>query len=201
MAVLLMLEFATGGWHVRWRTPSTDEFNRVREAFKEELLLEERYWIPWAFEDKGGWWVAYGALERVGHLFANYRSLRDQMEQAHWAEYERQRQEAQVRAEQERLEEEARRERKRQQQRERRQRQKEKKAEEPRKPQPKHESIKLPKTFDEALALLKLTYPVTRDKIKKAYWAQAQVAHPDHGGSHAAMVRLNAAYELALAAF
>ena len=30
--------------------------------------------------------------------------------------------------------------------------------------------------------------------------AQAFRAHPDHGGSHAAMVRINAAYELALAA-
>ncbi len=59
--------------------------------------------------------------------------------------------------------------------------------------------VKQPMTLEEALKLLKLKPPATRSAIKRAYRAQAQVAHPDHGGSHEAMVRLNAAYALALA--
>lgn len=74
------------------------------------------------------------------------------------------------------------------------------KAAEQRKP-PQPEPIKLPKTFNETLALLKLKYPVTMPDIKRAYRTEALRVHPDHGGSHAAMVTLNAAYELALAAF
>lgn len=60
-------------------------------------------------------------------------------------------------------------------------------------------TMKQPKTLEEALKLLNLKPPATRSAIKRAYRTQAQVAHPDHGGSHAAMVRLNAAYALALA--
>ncbi len=60
-------------------------------------------------------------------------------------------------------------------------------------------SLKKPATLAEALKMLKLKPPVTRVQIKRAYRKQAQLAHPDHGGSHAAMVALNAAYEMALA--
>lgn len=62
-----------------------------------------------------------------------------------------------------------------------------------------HQLLKKPATLAEALEILNLRPPVTRDEIRRAYRTQAQVAHPDRGGSHAAMVRLNAAYELALA--
>jgi tetratricopeptide (TPR) repeat protein len=62
-----------------------------------------------------------------------------------------------------------------------------------------HQTVKQPRTVAEAYQLLRLRPPATRNDIKRAYRAQAQVAHPDHGGSHAAMVALNAAYELALA--
>lgn len=59
--------------------------------------------------------------------------------------------------------------------------------------------MKRAETFEEALRVLNVKPPITRAAIKRAYRAQALVAHPDHGGSHAEMVRLNAAYELALA--
>lgn len=62
-----------------------------------------------------------------------------------------------------------------------------------------HQSVKKPETLAEALQILKLRPPVTTTEIKHAFRVLAQVAHPDHGGSHAAMVILNAAYELALA--
>jgi tetratricopeptide (TPR) repeat protein len=62
-----------------------------------------------------------------------------------------------------------------------------------------HQALKQPGTFAEALKVLNLKLPVTRDEIQRAYRSQARLAHPDHGGSHAAMVRLNAAYELARA--
>jgi tetratricopeptide (TPR) repeat protein len=60
-----------------------------------------------------------------------------------------------------------------------------------------HQRPKKPRTLAEALNILNLRLPTTRAEIRRAYRAQAQLAHPDHGGSHAAMVRLNAAYELA----
>ena len=64
---------------------------------------------------------------------------------------------------------------------------------------PTDQPIKQPATLAEALQVLNLRPPVSRAAIKRAYRAQARVVHPDLGGSHAAMVRLNAAYELALA--
>jgi tetratricopeptide (TPR) repeat protein len=60
-------------------------------------------------------------------------------------------------------------------------------------------TTKQPKTLEEALNVLNVKSSATRSAIKRAYRAQAQVVHPDHGGSHAEMVRLNAAYTLALA--
>jgi tetratricopeptide (TPR) repeat protein len=62
-----------------------------------------------------------------------------------------------------------------------------------------HQLMKKPANLAEALEILKLRPPATRDDIRRAYRTQARMVHPDHGGSHAAMVRLNAAYELALA--
>ena len=62
-----------------------------------------------------------------------------------------------------------------------------------------HQAVKQPRTVAEAYQILNLRPPATRNDIKRAYRKQALVAHPDHGGSHGAMVALNAAYELALA--
>ena len=75
-----------------------------------------------------------------------------------------------------------------------------KKTQQRKEPQPKREEVKLPRTVEEALAILHLTPPVTASDIKRAYRTQAFKSHPDRGGSHAAMVKINAAYELALAA-
>jgi curved DNA-binding protein CbpA len=96
--------------------------------------------------------------------------------------------------EQQRHQREGRREYQRQQ---RRQRFQQQKAEQQRKAA--QAAMKKPATLAEALVILNLKPPATRTQIKRAYRAQARVAHPDHGGSHAAMVALNAAYELALA--
>jgi ATPase subunit of ABC transporter with duplicated ATPase domains len=134
----------------------------------------------------------------VGDLFVNYQQVRDQLEAPHWAAYERQREEARARVEQERQEQERKRERRREQECERRkQRQARKKAEQER--QAAYQPIKKPTTLAEALRIMKLCPSATRAEIARAFRTQAQVAHPDHGGSHAAMVILNAAYELALA--
>jgi tetratricopeptide (TPR) repeat protein len=78
----------------------------------------------------------------------------------------------------------------------RKERQQRKRAEQ----QSAHQALKKPGTLAEALQILNIKLPATSAQIKRAYRAQAQLAHPDHGGSHAAMVRLNAAYELARAA-
>jgi len=194
MPVTVILQFADQGWHVRWRTPDPAEFDATRRAFKDILSLRDHYWDPEAFNGKGGWWVAYGALDSVGHLFQNYQTLRDQLEQPYWQQFEQQRQEARERFAREQRERET-----PQQQRQRRQRQ-QKKAQPRKEPHPKREEVKLPRTVEEALAILHLTPPVTASDIKRAYRIQAFKSHPDRGGSHAAMVRINAAYELALAA-
>jgi hypothetical protein len=198
MAVFLELRFASEGWHLRWRTPSTDEFNLIREAFKDLVPLEERYWDPLAFEGKGGWWVAYGWLQEISELFDNYQQVRDQLEQPFWKQYEQQLREARARAAQEHLHQEREREHGRKFQKEQgKQRHQQKNAEQQQKAA--QQPVKKPETLAEALLVLKLKPPVSIAAIKHAFRTQAQVAHPDHGGSHAAMVALNAAYELALA--
>lgn len=205
MPVTLLLAYADQGWHVRWRTPDPEAFEATREAFKATLDLYDRYWDPEAFDGRGGWWVAYGALSLVGHLFDNYQALRDELERGHWQQYEQQQREARERCMREQEREAQERETAhKQQQHERSQRQRadqqgqrqQKQAEQQ---APKRESVKLPRTVDEALAALRLRRPVTASEIKRAYRSLAFASHPDHGGSHAAMVRINAAYELALA--
>ncbi len=109
---------------------------------------------------------------------------------------ERQRERTQERAEHNRQQQREGSRAYRQQQEYRKQRSQRKRTEQQRKPA--HQTVKKPKTLAEALKVLNLRPPVTRTEIKRAYRAQAQVAHPDHGGSHASMVVLNAAYELAL---
>ncbi len=172
--VMLILRFADSGWHVRWRTPNTEAFHVVLEEFKALLDLTERYWDPEAFE-KGGWWVAYGALGKVGHLFSNYQAVRDEMEREHWQRYEQQRKEARNRAAQSEQKQETGQQNQ----------------------QPKREEAKLPRTPQEAFRILSLVPPVTLNDVKRAYRAKAFTCHPDRGGSHAQMVVINAAFELA----
>jgi len=49
-----------------------------------------------------------------------------------------------------------------------------------------------------AFATLGLPLAASLDEIKNAYRRKAVVHHPDRGGDHASMVKLNAAYETAL---
>src|SRR6266702_2722383 len=181
-SVMLILRFADSGWHVRWRTPNTEAFHAVLEEFKALLDLTERYWDPEAFE-KGGWWVAYGALGKVGHLFSNYQAVRDELEREHWQRYEQQRQEARNRAAQSKQKQETGQQTKQQNQQPRR--------------EEKREEVKLPRTSQEAFRILSLVPPVTLNDVKRAYRAKAFTCHPDRGGSHAQMVVINAAFELA----
>jgi ATPase subunit of ABC transporter with duplicated ATPase domains len=150
----------------------------VLEEFKDLLDLTERYWDPEAFE-KGGWWVAYGALGKVGHLFRNYTTLRDELEREHWTHYEQQRQEAKKRAAQSEQKQE-----------------KGQQTQQPRREE-KREEAKLPRTSQEAFRILSLVPPVSLTDVKRAYRAKAFRCHPDRGGSHAQMVVINAAFELA----
>jgi hypothetical protein len=174
-SVTLILRFANSGWHVRWQTPNTEAFHAVLEELKDLLDLTERYWDPEAFEEKGGWWIAYGALSKVGHLFRNYQTVRDELEREHWKIYEQQRQEASKRAAQS--------EQKQQTQQPRR--------------EEKREEVKLPRTSQEAFRILSLEPPVSLTDVKRAYRRKAFRCHPDRGGSHAQMVVINAAFELA----
>ena len=176
--VTLILRFADSGWHVRWRTSSTEAFHAVLEEFKDLLDLTERYWDPEAFE-KGGWWVAYGALGKVGHLFDNYEAARDELEREHRQRYEQQRKEARSWAAQSEQRKETGQQTRQQNQ------------------QPGREEAKLPCTPQEAFRILSLVPPITLNDVRRAYRAKAFVCHPDRGGSHAQMVVINAAFELA----
>ena len=57
----------------------------------------------------------------------------------------------------------------------------------------------VPKNVRDAFDLLSLAYTANAAQIKKAFKAKALVTHPDRGGSHADMVKLNKAKEIALA--
>jgi hypothetical protein len=180
--VTLILRFADSGWHVRWRTSSTEAFHAVLEEFKDLLDLTERYWDPEAFE-KGGWWVAYGALGKVGHLFDNYAAARDELEREHRQRYEQQSKEASSRAAQSEQKKETRQQTSQHHQWPER--------------EEKREEVKLPRTSQEAFRILSLVPPVTLNDVRRAYRAKAFMCHPDRGGSHAQMVVINAAFELA----
>ena len=198
----IILQYTDDGWLVRWRSSSSEEFGATREAFKAILPLLERYWDPEAFDGKGGWWVYHGSLDQVSHLFSNYWDVQGPLEQQHQLHFEQ----MQRVAREQRIREEALRRMREHgtsgRQKSLRQRKKpgQQKARPQPKPQPKREEVKLPQTMAEALRVLKLTAPVTASDVKRAYREQARKCHPDHGGSHAAMVNVNAAYELALSA-
>jgi len=55
------------------------------------------------------------------------------------------------------------------------------------------------KEVRDAFTLLGLPLTATAEAIKKMYKTKALVAHPDHGGAHQAMVKLNNAKDIALA--
>jgi hypothetical protein len=191
-SVILILKFADAGWHVRWRTSSTEAFQTVLEEFKDLLDLTERYWDPEAFE-KGGWWVAYGALGKVGHLFSNYQTVRDELEQEYQKQYEEQ-----LRRARERFAREQEQERTGATSSSRTGAgDQTKQQNKPPKREEKGEEVKLPRTSQEAFAILELVPPVSLADVKRAYRAKALKCHPDRGGSHAQMVVINAAFELA----
>ena len=197
MAVTLDLEFADSGWHMRWRCSSSTEWHATTERFKETLGFRDRYWDELAFEGKGGWWVRYGALEEVGHLFANYREKRKEKEEKYWSDYWREQQEARERFAREQVRESQQRaERKQQKQRKQRTGRQQKQTEHQQKP-PRHEEVRLPNSLEEALAILHVSRPTTLDAIKRAFRAEARKFHPDVGGSNEAMIRINTAYEMA----
>jgi FtsZ-interacting cell division protein YlmF len=197
-SVTLILEYADAGWHLRWSTPDTDVFFSVLEEFKARFEYDEYYWDPFAFE-KGGWWVAYGALSKVSDLFGNYQAARDALEQEYRKQYEEQVRRNRKRAAREQQEQQTR------QQQEHRSGQRQetssgqrgsKGSQTQQQPPPKREEIKLPRTSQEAYAILSLVPPVTLAEVRRAYRAKARECHPDHGGSHAQMVVINAAFEL-----
>lgn len=61
---------------------------------------------------------------------------------------------------------------------------------------PEKRYIKSGKT--ESLSVLGLSYPCTKDDVKRAYKRLAKQLHPDSGGSHEKFIALNAAYEQAM---
>jgi FtsZ-interacting cell division protein YlmF len=173
-------------------------FFPVLEEFKSRFDYDEYYWDPFAFE-KGGWWVAYGALSKVSDLFSNYQAARDALEQEYRKPYEEQARRNRERAAREQQEQQT-----RQQQEQRSGQWQEtscgqragKGSQTQQQPPPKREEIKVPRTSQEAYAILALVPPVTLAEVKRAYRAKARECHPDHGGSHAQMVGINAAFEL-----
>ncbi|HET8910758.1 MAG TPA: J domain-containing protein [Ktedonobacteraceae bacterium] len=66
---------------------------------------------------------------------------------------------------------------------------------------PEQPSFESPTTYPEAMRILGLSSlgrDATQEEVKKAFRQKAKTTHPDAGGSEAAFVQLNAAYQLAL---
>jgi len=74
----------------------------------------------------------------------------------------------------------------------------------PRRPRPGGRTSSYPSSFGAAVdwrAVLGLSFDATLDQVKAVYRRKAAEAHPDRGGSHEAMTKLNEAYEAAKQAF
>ena len=139
--------------------------------------------------------MVYGALGKVGHLYSNYQAARDELEQEYQKQYEEQLRRARERfAREQEQEQERARETSSAQKGAGDQTRRQNK---PPKREEKREEIKLPQTSQEAFAILSLVPPVSLADVKRAYRAKALKCHPDRGGSHAQMVVINAAFELA----
>lgn len=180
-AELEFLAYAPGGWHLRFRTRTDADFQATLAGIK-SLPVWARFWDRLAQGGRGAWWINYASLEQIGHLFANYQAMRDQVEAPYRQEYQRAEQERKTRKTHTGK-------RENRQKRSRQHRHQE---------SPPSELLHLPETVQEALAVLRLPLTASVQDIKGAYRKRALQAHPDHGGSHAEMVILNRAYEIAL---
>lgn len=193
-AQLEFLQFTNGGWYLRFRVPE-DVLFRATVAGVKALPLWARYWDPLALEGRGAWWVNYSCLEQIGSLFSNYQTMRDQVEASYRQAYQQQEQARQAhQAHTDEQQEQAHQTHTNEQQHHARQHRRR----QPKKKQPPpNELLRLPETCQEAFTILHLPLLASLQEIKQAYRRQALQAHPDRGGSHAAMVILNRAYELA----
>lgn len=54
-------------------------FEGMRNQIK-ALSLDERGWIPEAFNQRGGWWLSKRAFDKLGPLFRNYQEMRRRIE-------------------------------------------------------------------------------------------------------------------------
>jgi hypothetical protein len=148
------------------------------------------HYNPRLFGGQGGWFCADHILLKYSSEFENYIDMREKAELV-YAESGK--------AEQARKEKEAEEKRRRyweeEQERARRQREQERSYQQ-RPTRPPSTALTLTEAKVE-LGLSPLTQ-LTEKEVKKAFRLKAMTVHPDHGGSHMGMVKLNQAYQLVM---
>lgn len=215
------------GWHIRF-TAQDDGFYAMLDKFREEQRRSAKincHWNPSLFNGKGGWFVTERILLKYQDYFENYAAMRCGADVAYdlehqedlWGETKAERKEQdEERRRKEQDEERLRRFKEQAKQNEReqawtrwdrereaykeraRQWEREQKQEQQSRPPTRPTSTGL--TLTEALIELgfsALDKP-TEIEVKKAFRQLAMKKHPDHGGSHEAMIKLNKAYQLVL---
>jgi hypothetical protein len=183
------LEQVKDGWHIRFGGKD-DCFWTMLSNFKTEQrrrgqVKADCYYDPKFFNKQGGWFCTEDILLKYSSEFENYAEMRQKAETV-YAESGK--------AEQARKEREAEEKRKRyweeEQERARRERQ--------RPTRPPSTALTLTEAKVELGLSLAPLAQLTEKEVKKAFRLKAMEVHPDHGGSHAAMVKLNQAYQLVM---
>jgi len=221
-----LLEQVKDGWHIRFGGDA-DDFWFMLSNFKNEQRKSQTYtcfYNPKLFNNKGGWYCTDDILKKYAGDFSNYQVVRAQAEQDYQssgrAEADRRKaEEAKRKAEEARkrwgqkhdtgwgeytgsgtgyagYEHEK-------QQREQREKEWEETERRQKQEQRKPKRVNANLTIEEALTELGLSpiiplQKLTEKEVKTAFRAKALIVHPDVGGSHEAMVKLNNAYQLVL---
>lgn len=201
------------GWHIRF-TAQDDSFWTLVDHFKDEQRKSAKincHWNPQLFDKKGGWFITERILLKYADYFENYSSMRSQAEtrwdmdhqEDLWGETKSERDEQEearrkekIKRDRERVEEDKERLRRKREE-AWKQFEREQREEYTRRPaRPTSTGLTLSVALD-MLGFSPFAYP-TEIEVKKAFRQLAMKVHPDHGGSHDAMVMLNKAYQLVL---
>jgi len=215
MARIQYLEKTSLGWHIRFTAEDDSSFWFMVDKFKGEQrqsLGMHAKWNPGLFNGKGGWFCSELVLKKYRDCFENYSQMRtkaqNQWDMDHqenlWDETASERKEQEEEKKRKKEDEEKERIWKDAQKRYQRARERERQWD-----QFDHEqSFARPPArptgigFTITEALLELGFSAlakpTEQEVKKAFRQLAMQKHPDHGGSHDAMIKLNKAYQLVL---
>lgn len=175
MGYIQFLEKTDQGWHIRFGTGDwllLSDFKAEQRRYGQTQC----HYDPGVFGGKGGWFCTTFILLRFRDRFSNFDEKYFEAEKIY--------------AEREKVKQEEQRKKNQQSRKEWDQEQKSRAA----------QTTNTKLTISEAMVVLGFSpiAHVTVPEIKKAFRQKALKAHPDHGGSHLEMVKLNQAYQLVL---